>query len=96
MSHLDKTEYKNLILNCEETALGLYLNNIPTWWETDTDYAQIHVNGDEKRVIIVLAMISASRNKWSLLFMAKGKAPRVETSQIGEVDRNRRSHSGSG
>jgi hypothetical protein len=28
--------------------------------------------------------------------MAKGKAPRVETSQIGEVDRNRRSHSGSG
>jgi hypothetical protein len=73
VSHLLETEDTNLILNCDETAWRLYPNNILTWWNTGTDDVSIHVNGDEKGMITVLATISANRKKWPLFSSGRGR-----------------------
>jgi hypothetical protein len=86
----------DLILNCDETAWRLYPNNLLTWWDTGVDDVSIHVNGDEKGCITALATVSASRKKWPLFFVAKGKTQRVEQSQIGDVAKNWHAHSESG
>jgi hypothetical protein len=96
MAHLFETADHDYILNCDETAWKLYPNNILTWWEIGADDVSIKVDGDEKGMITVLATISASKNKWPLFFVAKGKTVRVESSQIGEVGSNWRAHSETG
>ena len=96
LSVLLDTHDNDLILNCDETAWRLYPNNILTWWNTGDDDVSIHVNGDEKGCFTVLATISASRKKWPLFFVAKGKTQRVEHSQIGGVSEHWRTHSESG
>jgi hypothetical protein len=84
------------ILNCDETAWRLYPNNILTWWPTGTDDVSIHVDGNEKGCITVLATITASHKKLPLFFLAKGKTERVDQSQIGIVEPHWRAHSESG
>jgi hypothetical protein len=96
LRHLLETENQDLILNCDETAWRVYPGNILTWWDTGADDVAIHVDGDEKSVITVLATISASHKKWPLFFVAKGKTERVERSQVGEIGIHWRSHSESG
>jgi hypothetical protein len=46
-----------MILNCDETAWRLYPNNILTWWDTAADSVSIHIQGDEKEALTVLATI---------------------------------------
>jgi hypothetical protein len=96
LTNLLATHNHDLILNCDETSWRLYPNNILTWWTTGADDVSIHVKGDEKGCITVLATISASQQKWPLFFVAKGKTQRVEESQIGDVSANWRTHSESG
>jgi hypothetical protein len=88
LSSLLESYAKDLVLNCDETAWRLYPNNILTWWATGDDDFSIHVNGDEKGCITVLATVSASR--------VKGQTQRVGQSQIGDVSGNWRTHSDSG
>jgi hypothetical protein len=86
----------DMILNCDETAWRLYPNNIRTWWDTAADDVFIHIQGEEKETLTVLATISASGVKWPLYFLAKGKTSHVERSQIGGVGQHWRSHTESG
>jgi hypothetical protein len=86
----------DMILNCDETSWRLYPNNILTWWDTGADDVSIHIQGDEKEALTVLATVSASGAKWPLYFLAKGKTTRVERMQIGDVGTHWRSHSVSG
>jgi hypothetical protein len=74
----------------------LYPNNILTWWNTGSDDVSTYIDGDEKGCITVLATISASRQKWPLFFVAKGKTERVDRSQIGNVENHWRAHSDTG
>jgi hypothetical protein len=83
----------DLILNCDEPTWRLYPNNILTWWETGQEDVSIHIDGDEKGTMTVLATIWASRKKWPLFFVAKGKTARVDHSQIGDAGNNWRTHS---
>jgi hypothetical protein len=74
----------------------LELNNILTWWETGADGMSIHVDGDDKVTMTVLATIWANRKTWPLWFVVKGQTTRVEHSQIGAIGSNWRTHSESG
>jgi tRNA(Ile2) C34 agmatinyltransferase TiaS len=71
----------------------LYPGTILTWRDTGVDDVPIHVNGDERGCITVLATVSASRKKWSVFFIAKRKTERVEQSHIGDAAKNWHTHS---
>jgi hypothetical protein len=89
--------YNNdIILNCDETSWQSYPNNILIWWDTAADDVFIHIQGDEKDCLTVLAIISVSGIKWLPYFLAKGKTERVERTQIGDVGDHWQLHTESG
>jgi hypothetical protein len=96
LSSLPKTFPNDYILNCDETMWGLCPHHIWTWVKTSADDAAIYLDGDEKDGITVLVTVSASRIKWPLYFLAAGKTPRVETSQLGTLEPHWQSHGPSG
>ena len=87
---------RDRILNCDETSWQIFPNSLKTWAETGSQNIQIHVNGNPKDSITVLATITADGTKCPLFIVAKGKTERCEESQLGDTAYHFRSHSENG
>ena len=87
---------RDRILNCDETSWQISPNSLKTWAETGSQNIQIHVNGNPKDSITVLATITADGTKCPLFIVAKGKTERCEESQLGDTAYHFRSHSENG
>jgi hypothetical protein len=76
----------SLTVNYDETSWLLHPRGILTWAEMGCQTVHAHITGDEKDCITVVASVTASGEKLPLTFIASGKTPRVEDSQIGVVE----------
>jgi hypothetical protein len=63
----------------------LYPHSVLTRVKTSADDVYISLDGDEKDGITVLAPVSAGWIIWPLYFVAAGKVPWVEASQLGTL-----------
>ena len=91
-----KGKDKRYVLNCDETAWYVYPNGILTWVLTGSEDVSVNITGNEKDCLIVLATVSASGEKYPLMFVAKGKTDRIEDTQLGNVGAHWRAHTESG
>jgi hypothetical protein len=84
------------IVNCDETSWLLHPRGIFTRAEIGCQIVHAHIRGDEKDCIIVVVSVTENGEKLLLAFIAPGKTPRVEDSQIGVVEGHWCTYSDSG
>ena len=87
---------RDCILNCDETSWKLHPGNVLTWARCGSQSVRIHIRGDEKECITVLATITANGGKLPLYFLASGRTLRAEESQLGDVCGHWANHSDNG
>ena len=83
------------ILNVDETFWTSVLRDLVTWGRTGEEAVSIHLDGDEKEGITVVACVTASGCKLPLWLIAKGKSDRCHD-QLGETCGHLVTHSESG
>ena len=96
MRALFKEVPPEFILNCDETGWKLFPKGILTWGEVGRDNTTRQANFNDRAQVTVLATISASKEKYPLLFIAQGRSKQVEDSQIGDVGYHWRTSTESG
>ena len=84
------------ILNGDETSWRILPSSMSTWADKGSDSVKINVEDDEKRMVTVMATITAAGTKLPLFMVAKGKTAAVESSQLGDISYHMSTHSPSG
>jgi hypothetical protein len=86
----------NRILICDETQWHVYANGLGTLTPAGADGVASRIIGSEKDSFTALCPITASREKLSIMLIAKGKMTRAEENQVGDIPPHLRAHSESG
>ena len=91
---LDEVD-RDRILNVDETFWTSVPTDLVTWGRTGEQDVSVHLDGDEKEGITVVACVTASGCKLPLWLIAKGKSDRCH-GQLGDPQGHLVTHSESG
>ena len=85
MRRLVESVSNDRIVNADETAWRILPNGCTTWATRGADAVTINTNDDEKKMVTVMASVTASGRKLPLMVIATGKSHRCEATQLGDI-----------
>ena len=85
MRRLVESVSNDRIVNADETAWRILPNGCTTWATRGADAVTINANDDEKKIVTVMASVTASGRKLPLMVIATGKSHRCEATQLGDI-----------